>query len=64
MCDHVSWIVTQRTNLSPDSAALLMVPSALVPQTLNVLLDPAHQDARRIAIVETGEHALDPRLLK
>src|SRR5467141_2721662 len=25
---------------------------------------PAHQDAKRIVIVQTGEHAIDPRLLK
>jgi len=46
------------------SAALLSVPSAIVPETFNVLLNPAHQDARGIVIVQTGEHAIDPRLLK
>ena len=46
------------------SAALLSVPSAIVPETFNVLLNPAHQDARRIVILQTGEHAIDPRLLK
>jgi len=46
------------------SAAHLSVPSAIVPETFNVLLKPAHRDARRIVIVQTGEHAIDPRLLK
>ncbi len=46
------------------SSALLSVPSAIVPETFNVLLNPAHQDAKRVDIVETGEHAIDPRLLK
>jgi RES domain-containing protein len=46
------------------SAALLRVPSAVVPDTFNVLLNPAHQDARRIVIVHAGEYAIDPRLLK
>jgi hypothetical protein len=35
-----------------------------VPETFNVLLNPAHTDAKRIVIVETGEHTIDPRLLK
>ncbi len=50
--------------LTRGSAALLIVPSAIVPQTFNVLLNPAHQDARRIVIVDAAEHAVDPRLLK
>jgi RES domain-containing protein len=50
--------------LTKSSAALLSVPSAIVPETFNVLLNPAHQDAKRIVIVRTGEHAIDPRLLK
>ena len=50
--------------LIKGSAALLSVPSAIVPETFNVLLNPAHQDARRIVILQTGEHAIDPRLLK
>ena len=50
--------------LTKGSGALLSVPSAIVPETFNVLLNPAHQDARGIVIVQTGEHAIDPRLLK
>lgn len=50
--------------LTKGSAALLSVPSAIVPETFNVLLNPTHQDAKRIVIVQTGEHAIDPRLLK
>jgi len=50
--------------LAKGSAALLSVPSAIVPETFNVLLNPAHQDAKRIVIVQAGEHAIDPRLLK
>jgi RES domain-containing protein len=50
--------------LTKGSAVLLSVPSAIVPETFNVLLNPAHQDAKRIGIVQTGEHAIDPRLLK
>jgi RES domain-containing protein len=50
--------------LTKGSAALLSVPSAIVPETFNVLLNTAHQDAKRIGIGQTGEHAIDPRLLK
>ena len=50
--------------LSKGSTALLSMPSAIVPETFNVLLNPAHEDARRIVIVQTGNHAIDPRLLK
>ncbi len=49
--------------LTTGSTALLSVPSAIVPETFNVLLNPAHQDARRIVIVHAGEHAIDRRLL-
>ena len=50
--------------LATGSAALLTVPSAIAPETFNVLLNPDHHDAKRITIVDTGEHALDPRLLE
>jgi RES domain-containing protein len=50
--------------LAKGSAALLSVPSAIMPETFNILLNPAHQDAKRIVVVETREHAIDPRLLK
>jgi RES domain-containing protein len=50
--------------LTKGSTAVLRVPSAIVPETFNVLLNPAHQDAKRIVIVHTGEHAIDPRLLR
>jgi RES domain-containing protein len=50
--------------LTKGSTALLAVPSAIVSETFNVLLNPTHRDARRIVIVQTREHAIDPRLLK
>ena len=50
--------------LAKRSAALRSVPSAIVPEMFNVLLNPAHEDAKRIVIVHAGEHAIDPRLLK
>ena len=50
--------------LGRGPAALLTVPSAIVPETFNVLLNPVHHHARRITIVDTGERAFDPRLLR
>jgi RES domain-containing protein len=52
------------TCLARGSTALLSVPSAIVPETFNVLLNPAQQDADRLVIAQTSEHALDLRLLK
>ena len=50
-----AWLTAGRT-------ARLDVPSALVPETWNILLNPAHPDAARARIVEVGEHPLDARL--
>jgi RES domain-containing protein len=50
--------------LAKASTAMLRVPSVLVPETFNVLLNPAHPDASRVAIVKVTEHVIDPRLLK
>ena len=49
--------------LAQGSTALLTVPSAIVPETFNVLLNPAHPDAARIVIVQATDHVIDPRLL-
>jgi len=65
------WV--ERTNVTRSSgdgwlealrSPLLSVPSAVVPETFNVLLNPAHQDAKRVAVVQVSEHAIDPRLLR
>jgi RES domain-containing protein len=50
--------------LRKGSSPLLSVPSAIVPETFNMLLNPDHRDARRIVIVGAGDHAIDPRLLE
>jgi RES domain-containing protein len=50
--------------LASGSTALLRVPSVLVPETFNVLLNPVHQDAKRIVVTRVSEHVIDPRLLK
>lgn len=49
--------------LEAARSPLLNVPSAVVPETFNVLLNPPHQDAERVVVILVSEHALDPRLL-
>ena len=58
--------VTRRlgdTWLEQGSSTLLRVPCVIVPDTYNVLLNPAHKDRRRIKIVEATDHPFDRRLL-
>ena len=43
-------------------SALLRVPSVLAPATFNVLLNPAHLDAKKIVISDVLEYPFDPRL--
>ncbi len=43
--------------------ALLRMPSALVPEARNAMLNPAHPDARQFRIVSDVSAAFDPRLL-
>jgi len=50
--------------LDRGATGLLIVPSAIVPETSNALLNPAHADAARLAITTVGEHVIDPRLLR
>jgi len=50
--------------LQNRSTAVLRVPSVLVPETFNVLLNPVHPDAMRIVVVHVTGHVIDPRLLK
>jgi RES domain-containing protein len=68
---HRDWLenaqVTRATGdvwLAQGATALLTVPSAIVPETFNVLLNPAHPDAARIVIVQATDHVIDPRLLE
>ena len=49
--------------LASKSGALLRVPSAILPETFNVLLNPGHADASRIRILWHAEHPWDARLL-
>jgi RES domain-containing protein len=49
------WLTSERT-------ALLRVPSALVPETANYLLNPLHPDAAQFKIDRVYEYPFDLRL--
>jgi len=48
--------------LARAETALARVPSVIVPQAWNWLLNPAHPGARQTAIAETWRHPWDERL--
>jgi RES domain-containing protein len=52
-----AWLKSRRS-------ALARVPSAILPNTFNVLLNPLHPDAARVTIADTQKAILDPRLLR
>ncbi len=49
--------------LASKRSALVRVPSAIVPETLNVLLNSAHEESRRLKIVSHREYPWDLRLI-
>lgn len=46
------------------NSVLLAVPSAIVPHTRNYLINPSHQDARKINITSHDNYPFDLRLFK
>ena len=46
------------------STAILAVPSAVIPEELNYLLNPAHRDFKRIRIQKPIPFHFDPRMWK
>ena len=46
------------------ASALLRVPSAIVPESFNVLLNPLHPDAAKVVVVDYREWPWDRRLLE
>ncbi len=49
--------------LTETRSLLLQVPSVLVPETWNVLVNPQHVEANLLKITAMYEHAFDARLL-
>lgn len=48
--------------LSGLATAVLQVPSAVIPEECNYLLNPLHVDAARFAVVRSADFVYDPRL--
>ena len=48
--------------LAANQGALLQVPSVIVPDTLNVLINPRHPDSQRLRIEAVIDYPLDARL--
>jgi RES domain-containing protein len=50
--------------LTGAKTALARVPSAILPNTFNHLLNPLHRDAKQLRIVSVTKANFDPRLLR
>lgn len=50
--------------LASKSTALLRVPSVIVPETFNVVLNPEHPEAGRVQVLWHAEYPWDDRLLE
>jgi RES domain-containing protein len=50
--------------LASNETALLRVPSAIAPESFNVLLNPMHLDAAKVVVVAYREYPWDRRLLE
>jgi RES domain-containing protein len=48
--------------LSSNAGALMLVPSIIVPEEYNVLINPAHLSAAKITSKVTRQYLYDPRL--
>jgi RES domain-containing protein len=49
--------------LAASRSALLRAPSAIVPETWNVLINPLHADAARMRVVRVHRQSIDRRLV-
>ncbi len=50
--------------LASNETALLRVPSAIAPESFNVLLNPMHREAARVVVVAYRDYPWDRRLLE
>ena len=62
--DHPACIEIGDRWIRERRVVALRVPSALVPEEQNVLLNPLHRDMSRIRVVHRRPFAFDPRLLR
>ncbi len=52
------------TWLREKRSALLRVPSAIMPETWNWLLNPLHTEAANVKVISATSYPYDPRLLR
>ena len=50
--------------LKSSSSLLLKVPSAIIPEETNVLINPLHKDMKRVKVKIAREFEFDSRLFK
>jgi RES domain-containing protein len=50
--------------LAEGRVPLLLVPSVIVPEEINVLINPVHPDAGRVTVVSDRPYVFDSRLAK
>ena len=50
--------------LAAGAELMLTAPSVVVPEELNIMLNPAHPRMRNVAIVSTRRFRFDPRLVR
>jgi RES domain-containing protein len=50
--------------LQKKETPLLRVPSAIVPETANFLLNPVHPDAKKLKVIDEFSYPFDARLKK
>lgn len=50
--------------LAKGLKVLLRVPSAIVPETSNVLINPSHPDVKQLTVKTVGRYPFDARLLR
>ena len=50
--------------LTAKKSLLLKVPSAIIPDEYNVLINPLHKDIRKVKIIKTSAFQFDSRLFK
>lgn len=61
--DHAACAALGDDWVGRGAALVLRLPSAVVPEELNVLINPAHRRAADVAVASTRPFAFDPRLL-
>lgn len=61
-----SWAASEYGSqwLRSDACAVHRLPSVIIPQEFNVLINPRHQDARLITAKEQGPFVFDGRLVR